>query len=294
MGRRWAETSSAARDVMAEADSIIGSRFGAPLSKICFDGPEAVLNRTDVAQPALFAVGVACFRALWPDGAPVSIGAAAGLSLGEYTALHLAGAFSFADGLELVALRGRAMQEAADSMPGGMVALVGADEAQAHTVCERAARGEVLVAANLNAPGQVVISGSAAACDRAAQVASEMGFRAAKLPVAGAFHSPLMAPAAERLKQALSGVAFSTLRCPVLSNVTARPHDAGTGAAESIRARLVDQLVRPVLWSDGCAWLARQGLGELHELAPGKVLAGLMRRIDRSVKVVSHDEPVSP
>ncbi len=291
MGRRWAEASPAARATLDEADRLIGSRFGAPLREICFAGPESLLNRTDVAQPALYAVGVACFRALWGDDAQVAPAAAAGLSLGEYTALHLAGAFSFAAGLELVALRGRAMQDAAEAAAGGMVALVGADEAQAHTVCERAAQGEVLVPANFNAPGQVVVSGSIGACERAVAVAAEMGLRASRLAVAGAFHSPLMAPAAQRLNAALSQTALQPPRFPVLSNVTARPHESGPRSADSIRARLVEQLTCPVSWSDGCAWLARQRLGEFHELAPGKVLTGLMRRIDRSVKVVSHDEP---
>ena len=146
----------------------------------------------------------------------------------------------------------------------------------------------MLVPANFNAPGQIVLSGESAACDRAVEVASAVGLRASKLSVAGAFHSPIMAPAAERLSAALSTASINIPACPVLSNVTGKPHDA---QVVSIRARLVDQLTRPVLWIDCCQWLAANARGEFHETAPGRVLSGLMRRIDRNVKVTSHDEP---
>jgi [acyl-carrier-protein] S-malonyltransferase len=286
MGRAWREASPVAAQVFAEADRIVGSRFDRPLSEVCLSGPEAVLNRTDVAQPAIYVAGVACARALWGDS--LRPAASAGLSLGEYTALHLAGAFSFAEGLELVLLRGRAMQDAAEAVPSGMVALIGAERDQADQVCEQAARGQVLVPANYNAPGQIVLSGVTAACDRAVEAASAMGLRATKLAVAGAFHSPIMAPAAARLSEALSRISIRIPACPVLSNVTGQPHEADAG---SIRSRLVEQLTRPVSWVECCQWLAANVRGEFHETAPGKVLAGLMRRIDRNVKVQSHDEP---
>lgn len=284
MGRAWRDSSPAAAEVFALADRIVGDRFDRPLSELCFAGPEAVLNRTDAAQPAIYVTSVACFRAMGAG----AIEATAGLSLGEYTALHLAGAFSFEDGLELVLVRGRAMQDAAEAVASGMVALIGAEKDQAIQICEAACKGQVLVPANFNAPGQIVISGETAACDRAVAVAAEMGLRAAKLPVAGAFHSPLMAPAAERLSKALAGATIRTPACPVMSNVTGSPHEP---SADSIRARLVEQLTRPVSWVECCQWLAAHARGEVHELAPGKVLAGLMRRIDRNVKVTSHDEP---
>jgi [acyl-carrier-protein] S-malonyltransferase len=287
MGRLWLEKSPTARAVFEEADRIIGDRFDRPLSEVCLSGPEQLLNRTDVAQPAIYTVSIACFRALHGE-APPAIAAAAGLSLGEYTALHLAGSFSFADGLNLVCLRGRAMQDAAEAVPSSMVALIGADGEQARLICEHAAKGDVLVPANFNAPGQIVLSGASAACDRALEVAATMGVRASRLAVAGAFHSPLMQPAAERLASALAQTPVSAPRTPVVSNVTARPHDPDPG---SIRSRLVEQLTRPVLWSESCAWLAATLTADFHELAPGKVLAGLMRRIDRSIKVTSHDEP---
>ena len=197
--------------------------------------------------------------------------------------------------LPLVALRGRAMQDAAEASAGGMVALIGADEDKALAVCEHASKGEVLVPANFNSPGQIVLSGHATACDRALGEAEKLGLRATRLSVAGAFHSPLMAPAAARLSEALEKTEIAEPDCPVVSNVTAVPHgtgpDAGAPTAEGVRRRLVEQLTAPVRWDEGCRWLVGNTGGEYHELAPGKVLAGLMRRIDRAVKVITHDQP---
>lgn len=291
MGKAWHAASPEARSVFEAADRLLGTRLGAPLSELCFAGPPDRLNKTDVSQPAIFVTSIACWRALlaaWQFGnGEVPIAAAAGLSLGEYSALVVAGAISFEDGLELVTLRGRAMQDAAEASPGGMVALIGADEAQALAVCDKARGGDVLVCANFNAPGQIVLSGHKVACDRAATVAAEMGFRATPLVVAGAFHSPLMQPAADRLSQALAKATIRTPRSPVISNVTAKAHEYDS----TIRARLVDQLTSPVRWSQSCQHLAMDVKGEFHELAPGKTLAGLMRRIDKNVKVTTHDEP---
>lgn len=313
MGRAWAQTSPAARAVFERADAVLtGDRAGwvgdegsVSLSRLCFEGPAQTLSRTDVSQPAIFTASVASFHGvcdglgLDPESAPLA--AAAGLSLGEYTALHLAGAIGFEDALRLVALRGRAMQEAAEAGASGMVALIGADEATAEELCrralERAGDGHggplVLVAANFNAPGQIVVSGSSPACDAAEGVAGEMGLRATRLVVAGAFHSPLMAPAADRLRAALERAAIRAPRCPVVSNVTGLPHDPDAG---SIRARLVEQLTRPVRWAQGCGWLVSNILsgpaaGAVVELAPGRTLAGLMRRIEKQIKVVNHDVP---
>ncbi|MBX3364995.1 MAG: ACP S-malonyltransferase [Phycisphaeraceae bacterium] len=292
MGRAWLERSAEARQVFEEADRILGDELGAPLSRLCFEGPADRLNQTDVSQPAIFVSSVASWRAVLAlkglganDLTPVCV---AGLSLGEYTALHLAGAIGFEDALRVVTLRGRAMQDAAISTPSGMVALIGADEAQAMALCEASRQGEVLVSANFNAPGQVVISGSKGACERAVGKASEMGLRAQPLPVAGAFHSPIMAPAAERLAGALAGVEIRRPRCPVLSNVTGEPHGE---EASGIRRLLVEQVCSPVRWEANCRWILSHVQGEWHELAPGKTLAGLMRRIDRAAKVVSHDTP---
>ncbi|GJM19342.1 MAG: malonyl CoA-acyl carrier protein transacylase [Phycisphaeraceae bacterium] len=303
MAKAWCETSAAARGVFDVADELLGAVWrelgvdlaGTKLSSLCFDGPAEVLNRTDVCQPAIFAASVASWRG-WLETtglgeADASVEAAAGLSLGEYTALHIAGALSFVDGLRLVALRGRAMQEAAEAVGSGMVALIGADEESANAVCDAARGSDVLVSANFNAPGQVVISGSASACDRAEAVAGEHGVRATRLQVAGAFHSPIMAPAAERLGEALAAAEVRMPRCTVMSNVTAEPHQS----PEGIRRGLFDQLTSPVRWAACCEWLVNDTPdAAFHELAPGKTLGGMMRRINRGVKVAGHDGPDTP
>lgn len=299
MGKVWYERSPEARAVFDAADRILGARLGGPLTSLCFEGPAERLNQTDVSQPAIFVCSLACWRGLlaaWQLGeGEAPLAAAAGLSLGEYTALVVAGAISFEDGLELVTLRGRAMQDAAEASVGGMVALIGADEAQAEQVCDQARGGDVLVCANFNAPGQIVISGSKSACDRAVPAATALGLRATALTVAGAFHSPLMAPAADRLGKALATTAIRAARCPVLSNVSGTPHAAAGDFAASVRAALVQQLTRPVRWAQNCQWLATElssaNPAAVHELAPGKTLAGLMRRIDKNVKVTTHEEP---
>ena len=302
MGKAWAASSPEARAIFDTADEVLGDSLGTPLSELCFNGPAERLNKTDAAQPAIYVTSVASWHGVCAvaghDPAEAPLAATAGLSLGEYTALHVAGAVSFEDGLRLVTLRGRAMQDAAEAVPSSMVALIGADEETASALCERVlARiddeaDRVLVPANFNAPGQVVISGTTAACDLAEQLAGEAGLRATRLSVAGAFHSPLMAPAADRLAEALESVEFSPPRCPVMSNVTGGPHDA---EPESIKRRLIEQLTSPVRWAEDCAYI-NEHIGPRtgavpFELAPGKTLAGLMRRIDRGVKVTSNDMP---
>ena len=289
MGRAWREAHPAAREVFAHADAILGDSLGEALSTLCFEGPVERLNQTDVSQPAIFVTSVACYRAIEAEIGD-EISAAAGLSLGEYTALHLAGAFSFEDGVRLVAQRGRFMQDAAEASRGSMVALIGADEAQAHEVCEMARRGRILVPANFNAPGQIVLSGDARACEDAVSVAADLGLRATPLAVAGAFHSDLMRPAADRMSEALADVSIKEPRFPVVSNVTGTMHE---GDSASIRRLLVAQITSPVRWSQSCEWLGMHASGRYHELAPGKVLTGLMRRINREVKVVNHDQPGS-
>jgi [acyl-carrier-protein] S-malonyltransferase len=303
MGKAWADASPEAAAVFDQADDILGDRLGASLRDICFSGPAERLNQTDVSQPAIFVTSIACWRAALArrsmGNGEQPLAAAAGLSLGEYTALVVAGSLSFEAGLELVALRGRAMQDCADSPEaregggGGMTALIGADEAQAQEVCDKAREDQILVCANFNAPGQIVLSGHRQACERAAGVASEMGLRATHLVVAGAFHSPLMAAAARRLGEALAATEFKEPACPVVSNVTARPHagEGGGTLADSIRRRLVEQLTMPVRWSQSCEWMAGIARGEYFELAPGKTLAGLMRRINKEIKVTTNDTP---
>ena len=299
MGKTWCDASPAAAALFAQADHLVELDGGARLSALCFEGPTEHLNRTDVSQPALFTCGLACHAAMVEQGGEVPIVGALGLSLGEYTALALAGVFTFAEGLRLVATRGRLMQKAAEASKGGMVALIGADEAKANEVCAAAAKDQVLVPANFNAPGQIVLSGHAEACDRAVEVAGTMGLRATKLAVAGAFHSPLMAPAAEGMARALEHVEFRAMHCPVGRNVTGKPH--ATNDAATLKSLLVDQIVKPVRWDTCCldmlSWRKSQGLdtsASLHEMAPGSVLRGLMRRIDRSAEVTNHDTIEEP
>lgn len=291
MGRAWAESSNAARRVFERADEVLGT----PLTTVCFEGPEETINRTDVSQPAIFAASIASLEGwLESEGASqgdLGIVGAGGLSLGEYTALHIAGSLSFDDALRLVSIRGAAMQEAALATDSGMLALVGADEDRAVDLCDRARGGGVLVTANFNAPGQVVLSGDAGAIERADALAGEEGLRSVRLPVAGAFHSPIMAPAAEKLREALEAAPIEPPAFPVMSNVTARPHEPD---ADAIRARLVDQLTSPVRWAGCCRHLVGEFPGaSYHELAPGKSLAGMMKRIDRTVRVETHEAPAS-
>jgi [acyl-carrier-protein] S-malonyltransferase len=294
MARAWVNRSPAAARTFEQADKLLDI----PLSRLCFEGPEDDLHRTDIGQAAIYVASVACFRALEEEGLldeppgvaagdDSKIAAAAGLSLGEFTALHLAGAMQFEDCLKLVRLRGQAMQDAAQATPSGMVALVGADEVQATTLCYQASAdcgGSVIVPANYNCPGQVVISGAAKACERAIELAATMGLRATPLAVAGAFHSPLMAPAAERLAEALERTSLRPPSVPVVSNVTARPHE---NDVSSIRRRLLEQLTSPVRWAQSMQWLIGEQEGRFVELSPGKVLTGLMRRIDRKTNVLN-------
>jgi [acyl-carrier-protein] S-malonyltransferase len=271
----------AARDVFDRADQILGM----DLKERCFSGPEERLNQTDISQPAIFVTSVACFMAAQDAGAvqPEHVTAYAGLSLGEYTAIHLAGAISFAETLKLVAARGKCMQQAATDNPSGMVALAGADEAAAIQLCAQDAKGEVLVPANYNGPGQIVLSGSIAACERVAKSAEAAGFKAIPLKVAGAFHSPLMQSAADRMESELEAVQIAEPGTTVYSNVTAAAHSD----AASIRKLLVQQITRPVRWEQTMQQLAADADARFVELAPGRVLTGLLKKINRRLVVES-------
>ena len=284
MGKDFHDASNAVRHVFDTANEILGF----DLAKVCFEGPAERLNQTDVSQPAIYATSVAAFRAAREAGKidPAQVTAFAGLSLGEYTALHLAGAFTFEEGLKLVAARGRYMQEAAVATPSSMVAILGAEQAAVEELCAKAAQGEVLVPANFNAPGQIVVSGSKAACERVLGEATNAGMKATPLVVAGAFHSPLMQPAADRMRVELDKVNFRPLTTTVYSNVTAEPH----GESESIKQLLIKQIVAPVQWERTMKTLAGEHGGEgarFVELAPGRTLAGLAKRINRRLPIES-------
>jgi [acyl-carrier-protein] S-malonyltransferase len=283
MGKDYFEQSQPARRIFERANQVLGFN----LASLCFNGPEDRLNQTDISQPAIFATSVACYQAALAAEVidPNAVAAWAGLSLGEYTALHLGGVFGFEDGLRLVAARGRYMQEAAVAVPSGMVAVLGADEAAVNALCAEAAQGEVLVPANFNAPGQIVISGAAAACERAAKLGEAKGLKTVPLKVAGAFHSPLMQPAADRMAAELETVQFTTPNQPVYANVTADRHRD----AQSIKRLLVEQIVKPVRWEQTMLKLL-EGEGAAArwvELAPQRQLAGMLKRINRRLPVES-------
>jgi [acyl-carrier-protein] S-malonyltransferase len=277
MGRQLAETLPAARALYDRANQILGY----DLAKLCFEGPAEQLDSTVHSQPALFVTslaGLEFLKANQPD--VVSAAAAtAGLSLGEYTALVFAGVMSFEDGLKVVQQRGRAMQDAADAVPSGMTSILGMEAAKIEELCTQArGPGEVLQIANYLCPGNIVVSGHKAACAKVAELATAAGaMKTIPLAVAGAFHTPIMQPAVEKLSAALAGVKLNTPRIPVVSNVDAAVHTD----PEEIRSLLVKQLVSPVRWEDSQRYLLIQGYGPHWEIGPGRVLRGLLKRIER-------------
>ena len=278
MGKDLAERFPEAKALYDRADEVLG--FG--LSRICFEGPEDRLTATDISQPAILVTSLAALAALRTTeaGRALAPDAAAGLSLGEYTALAAAGALGFDDAVGLTHLRGRYMLEACEAAAGGMVSLLGVDEAGAEKICDAARPAGTIWPANYNSPGQVVVSGVKAACDRVLELAESMGAqRAVPLAVAGGFHSPLMAPARERLAPALRGLRFQELRFPVVANVTG-DYYSGSAAAADLLARQVDG---PVRWQQGIQRLIADGFDRFYEIGPGRVLTGLLKRIDRKV-----------
>jgi len=283
MGRVLAERFPQAREVFEAADQALG--FG--LSRICWDGPEAVLRETRHAQPALLTHSVAAWRLV--DAAGIAPEYVAGHSLGEYSACVAAGALAFEDALQLTRRRGQLMYEAGLRHPGTMAAILGLSHADLEPVVEEAREaGGVVVAANLNAPTQVVISGEIAAVEQAMELARQAGAkRAVRLEVSGAFHSPLMASAGQGLGEALDAIAVVDARFPVVANATARP----VTAAAEIRATLKDQLLKPVRWEESMRFLVESGVAEAVELGPGTVLRGLMRAIAPQVRVHSVGDP---
>ena len=283
MGMELAQRHPVARKLLDQADEVLGFA----LSDIIANGPEDELTRTDVSQPAILVVSVMALTVLKTVVKPLIFDAVAGLSLGEYTALVAAEALSFQEALKLVRLRGQAMQAAAEAAPSGMVALIGADEASATKLCIAAANGDVLQVANLNSPGQVVISGAKAACERAAALAKEHGIRKAiALPVAGAFHSELMAPAAARLRAALAKAPFKDPKVPVYANVHAGP----VTKASEIPALLEAQLTKPVRWADSVVAMKTAGIDAFWELGPGKTLCGMITRTVSGAELRNLDE----
>lgn len=278
MGKRLYESLPAARRLYDRAGEILGY----DLAKLCFEGPAEQLDSTVFSQPALFVTSLAALESLRAESPEVVLAceATAGLSLGEYTAMVFAGVMDFEDGLVLVQERGAAMQKAADATPSGMVSILGLERSQVEELCRRVRGDDVLEVANLLCPGNIVISGSNAACERAAEAAPAAGaMKAVPLAVAGAFHTSIMRPADQRLADVLASVPMRRPRIMVVSNVDARPHDD----PEEIRRLLVRQVLAPVLWEDSMRYLISQGFDRFYEVGPGRVLRGLLKRIDRSI-----------
>jgi [acyl-carrier-protein] S-malonyltransferase len=276
MGRQAAESLPAARRLYDTAAEVLGY----DLAKLCFEGPAEELDSTVISQPALFVTSLAAIEQLRNKAPDVvlSCEATAGLSLGEYTALVFAGAMEFEDGLRLVAVRGEAMQEAADATPSGMVSVLGLEQAQVEQLCADARQDEILVVANLLCPGNIVISGTNSACERAAEMAARAGaMKAVPLAVAGAFHTPIMNSAVDRLREALAETRIVRPSIPVVSNVDAQAHFD----PDEIRELLLRQLVSPVRWEESVRSLLAQGYDQFYEVGPGRVLRGLLKRIER-------------
>ena len=284
MGRRLAESLPAARQLYDRANELLGY----DLAKLCFEGPAELLDSTIYSQPALFVTSLAALESLRTQSPDVvlSCQAAAGLSLGEYTAMVFAGVMDFDEGLMMVQKRGAAMQEAADTTPSGMVTILGLQRAKVETLCEQAREGEILQIANLLCPDMFVVSGTNGACLRAAELAATMGaMKALPLAVAGAFHTEIMRPADERCAEALAEVPMQPPRIPVIFNIDARPHDD----PEEIRRLMVQQIINPVRWEESMCYLLAQGFDQFYEVGPGRVLRGLLRRIARKVECQSVD-----
>lgn len=278
MGKDLADSFVEAKAVFAEVDEALGEK----LSRVIWEGPEETLTLTANAQPALMAVSIAAVRVMQARGLDLgaTVAYVAGHSLGEYSALCAAGALSLADTARLLRIRGNAMQAAVPVGEGAMAAIIGLEHEAVEAICGEAADIGVCQVANDNGGGQLVVSGARAAVERAAALASERGAkRAIMLPVSAPFHSALMAPAAEAMAAALSEVELAAPAVPVVANVLAAP----IGAPEAIAARLVEQVTGRVRWRESVLWLAENGVDTLYEVGSGKVLTGLVRRIDRSL-----------
>jgi [acyl-carrier-protein] S-malonyltransferase len=282
MGADIAAAFPVAAELFARANDIVGF----DLRKVCFEGPADRLNSTTMSQPAIFVTSAALLEVLRAAAAGQDFqpDVTAGLSLGEYTALYAAGAISFEDGLRLVKRRGEAMQAAADASEGMMVSILGLDEDQVRQLCDEARDGELLEPVNFNCPGQIVVSGALGACERAERLAEKHGaIKAIRLEVAGAFHTTMMTPAALALRQALVQTRISQPAVRTIANITADYYHG----RESIIEGLTRQLTGAILWQKCMERLLADGVEEFYEIGPGRVLTGLMKRIERKTKVTN-------
>ncbi len=281
MGRDLAEKFPESKAVFDEADAALGFS----LSQLCFAGSEEALKQTENTQPAILTVSTAAYRALEKQG--ITPDFVAGHSLGEYSALVAAGGLDFSTAVKLVRGRGRYMQEAVPAGEGAMAAILGLSPTDVADVCKKAAENEVVSPANMNSPEQTVISGSAAAVKRAVEIASQSGAkRAVILPVSAPFHCALMQPAQQRLEADLRAAQFSALKFPLITNVDAQAISTG----EEARDALIRQVTSPVRWLESVRDMIDNGVTVFVEVGPGKVLTGLLRQIDRSVRVFNVED----
>jgi [acyl-carrier-protein] S-malonyltransferase len=291
MGKSLADAVPESRAVFEAADGALGE----PLSRLCFEGPEDALQLTANTQPAILAASVAALRALQARGVPAATGTlrpewVAGHSLGEYSALVAAGVLTLEDAVLAVRKRGQYMQEAVPVGEGAMAAILGLEADAVEAACREAAEGQVVSAANLNSPGQVVIAGHAAAVERAIERCKAAGAkRALRLPVSAPFHCALMAPAQERLARDLAGVTFQDAEVPLVNNVDARV----VRSAAECREGLVRQVSAPVRWQESVERLSREGVHTFVEVGPGKVLSGLVKKIAPGARVLNVEDPAS-
>jgi [acyl-carrier-protein] S-malonyltransferase len=283
MGKEIAGAFPAAAEVFAKANDIVGY----DLRAICFEGPAEKLNATTISQPAIFTTSAAILEVLRgePVTSTIKPEVSAGLSLGEYTALYAAGVISFEDALTLVQKRGQAMQAAADATKGTMVSIIGLDEEKVNQLCAEAGEGELLAAVNFNCPGQIVISGAISACERAEKLAEKYGaIKAVRLEVAGAFHTDMMAGAADSLRKAIGNCKISDPgEIKILANISADYYKSG----EKIAQGLTKQLTCPILWQKCMERLIAEGVEKFYEIGPSRVLTGLMKRINRKIRVTN-------
>ncbi|WP_437188343.1 ACP S-malonyltransferase [Planctomicrobium sp. SH668] len=277
MAKQLVEQYPAARSLFDQAKEILGY----DLAKICFEGPASELDTTVISQPAIFVSSLAALEKLRADSPDVVLACemAAGLSLGEYTALVFAGAMSFEEGLRVVQKRGQAMQDAADATPSGMASVLMLELEKVEAVRDQAKAFGLLEIANYLCPGNLVVSGENSAVEKAVELAEAAGARVVPLAVAGAFHTQIMQPADQQLAEALSTVQMKSPEIPVVSNVDALPHSE----PEDLKQVLVRQVINPVRWEDSVRYMLDQGINEFYEIGPGRVLTSLMKRINRKI-----------
>jgi [acyl-carrier-protein] S-malonyltransferase len=276
MGKEFYDNFRVAKELFQEADDALHLS----LSSLCFQGPEEALKLTENTQPAVLTVSIACLKVLQSEKGIIPQ-VTAGHSLGEYSALVASGALAFANAVQTVRLRGKFMQEAVPVGEGAMAAILGMERDQVEKLCEEVSSGEVLTPANFNCPGQIVIAGHSNAVNRALERVKKEGKKAVLLPVSAPFHSPLMKPAGERLEKTLEGIPIGDLKVPVVTNVEAEFNRS----KERVKGLLVAQVSSPVRWEESIRRMTDDGIEQVLEIGPGKVLSGLMKRINPNVEI---------